>query len=197
MRVTGEMRETILREAHRLFVEQGYAATSIKQIAQAAGCATSALYYYFEEGKPQILREVIHADVQETLRFLPLHEEATSLTELLQRFGTMVLSSMPTFVTNNSWLQLEFPRLNEKEKKQVRTVFANLHRFLAQQIARFVASEEQAAQLAWMLVCTYIGYEQLFVRLEINKESDAQPRDFPAFIASTLAHGSQESTDAS
>ena len=195
MRVTGEMRETILREAHRLFVEQGYAATSIKQIAQASGCATSALYYYFEEGKPQILREVIHADVQETLRFLPVHEEATSLTELLQGFGTMVLSSLPTFVTNNSWLQLEFPRLNEEEKKQVRTVFANLHRFLAQQIARFVPSETQAAQLAWMLVCTYIGYEQLFARLEINKESDEHLEEFPAFVARTLAHGSQEPTD--
>jgi AcrR family transcriptional regulator len=191
------MRETILREAHRLFVEQGYAATSIKQIAQAAGCATSALYYYFEAGKPQILREVIHADVQKTLRFLPAYEEATSLTDLLQRFGTMILSAMPELVTNNSWLQLEFPRLNEEEKRQVRTVFANLHRFLAQQIARFVASEAQATQLAWMLVCTYIGYEQLFARLEVDKESDAPPGDFPAFVAGTLAHGIQESKDAS
>ena len=197
MRASGEMRETILRQAHRLFVEQGYAATSIKQIAQAAGCATSALYYYFEEGKPQILREVIHFSIGDTLQLLQGQEEAKSLADLLQRFGNMILSSMPEMMTNNSWLQLEFPRLNEEEKRQVRAVFTGLHRFLVQQIAPFVASEEQAAQLAWMLVCTYIGYEQMFVRLEVNKESDEQPKDFSTFVASTLARGMQESIEPS
>jgi AcrR family transcriptional regulator len=192
MRATGDMRETILREAHRLFVEQGYAATSIKQIALAAGCATSALYYYFEEGKPQILRTVIHAYIGDTLHLLQGQEEVTSLADLLQRFGTMILSSMPEMMTNNSWLQLEFPRLNEEEKQHVRAVFLDLHRFLVQQIARFVASEEQATQLAWMLVCIYNGYEQLFVRLEVNEGSDGQSEGFSTFVSQTLARGMQE-----
>ena len=51
--------ERILREAGDLFRQQGYAATSIKQIASAAGCTTAALYTYYEGGKAHVLREVI------------------------------------------------------------------------------------------------------------------------------------------
>jgi len=51
MRETSELKETILNVAGELFAKNGYAATSIKQIAKAAGCTTAALYYYFEDGK--------------------------------------------------------------------------------------------------------------------------------------------------
>ena len=46
-------------KAGELFREQGYEATTLKQIARAAGCTTAALHYCFEDGKDHILREVI------------------------------------------------------------------------------------------------------------------------------------------
>ncbi len=192
MRTTGDMRETILQQARQLFVEQGYAATSIKQIAKAAGCATSALYYYFEEGKPQILRGVVRASTDDTLQLVERVQEATSLADLLQRFGETILNSMPELITNSSWLQMEFVRLPEEEKQYVQTMFTTLHRFLSSQIARFVQPEDQAAKLAWMLVCTYIGYEQLFVRLEMARKSAMRPEEFSTFTTDTLAREVQE-----
>jgi len=42
------LRDTILAEATRLFAEHGYAATSMRRIAQASGCTKAALYYHFQ-----------------------------------------------------------------------------------------------------------------------------------------------------
>jgi AcrR family transcriptional regulator len=44
-------REDILSAALDLFAEQGFAGTSVRQIAQAVGVAESALYYHFRSGK--------------------------------------------------------------------------------------------------------------------------------------------------
>jgi AcrR family transcriptional regulator len=41
------LRERILAEATRLFGERGYAATSVREVAEAAGCTKPALYYHF------------------------------------------------------------------------------------------------------------------------------------------------------
>ncbi|MBX3247960.1 MAG: TetR/AcrR family transcriptional regulator [Myxococcales bacterium] len=37
----------ILREATRLFAERGFSATSMREVAEAAGCTKPALYYHF------------------------------------------------------------------------------------------------------------------------------------------------------
>lgn len=45
----GETRATILRTAHRLFMESGYRAVSTRQIADACGLTQPALYHYFAD----------------------------------------------------------------------------------------------------------------------------------------------------
>ena len=41
------LRDEILEHASRLFAEQGYRATSVRQVAEASGCTKPALYYHF------------------------------------------------------------------------------------------------------------------------------------------------------
>lgn len=41
------LRDRILAEATRLFGERGYAATSVREVAEASGCTKPALYYHF------------------------------------------------------------------------------------------------------------------------------------------------------
>jgi AcrR family transcriptional regulator len=43
-----ERRLTILSAAIRLFIEKGYAATRMEEIADAAGCTTGPLYHFFK-----------------------------------------------------------------------------------------------------------------------------------------------------
>lgn len=56
----GSVREAILESAHRLFVEQGFAATSTQELARAAGVTTGALYHHFGS-KEGLYREVVGA----------------------------------------------------------------------------------------------------------------------------------------
>lgn len=63
-------RERILLEAARLFRHHGYAATTLREIADAAGVKAGSIYYHFES-KEQILGEVLDKGitiVAETVR---------------------------------------------------------------------------------------------------------------------------------
>jgi len=51
-------RERILLEAARLFRHRGYAATSLRDIADAAGLKAGSIYYHFDS-KEQIVNEVL------------------------------------------------------------------------------------------------------------------------------------------
>ncbi|MFO1413689.1 MAG: TetR/AcrR family transcriptional regulator [Burkholderiales bacterium] len=60
-----ESRRTILDTAARLFREQGYAATSMRDIAGACGIKAGSLYYHFA-AKDDIVGEVLEEGVQKT-----------------------------------------------------------------------------------------------------------------------------------
>lgn len=51
-------RQTILEAAYELFLEQGYAATSMRQIAERAGLALGGIYNHFD-GKEAIFADLI------------------------------------------------------------------------------------------------------------------------------------------
>ncbi len=56
-------REQILAEAARLFRHQGYAATTLRQVADAAGIKAGSIYYHFDS-KDQILGEVLDKGIE-------------------------------------------------------------------------------------------------------------------------------------
>ena len=56
-------RQVILETAARLFRQEGYAATSLRSIAQACDMQAGSLYYHFES-KDQIVSEVLSIGVQ-------------------------------------------------------------------------------------------------------------------------------------
>ncbi len=56
------LRATILTHAARLFAEQGYSATSIRQVTDACECTKPALYYYFKS-KEALFAELISIEV--------------------------------------------------------------------------------------------------------------------------------------
>lgn len=56
-------KQTILDSAIRLFSEQGYAGTSIADIANASGVQKSLIYYYFQN-KEAILEEIVLGKLQ-------------------------------------------------------------------------------------------------------------------------------------
>lgn len=168
MRTTTDLKETILQKAGELFAEQGYTATSNKQIAKAAGCTTAALYYYFEGGKAQILREVIHLYTLDLDHVFETGQDAKDLPELLTMLGRSVARAMPEILRRVSWLQPEFPHLPDAEKAAVQNLFLSLHKGITVLLARFVEDEEMLSRLAWLVLCAYFGYEQVFLKMEVS-----------------------------
>jgi AcrR family transcriptional regulator len=57
------LRQRILDEATRLFAEQGFSATSVRQLVEACECTKPSLYYYFES-KETLFEQVIERHLQ-------------------------------------------------------------------------------------------------------------------------------------
>ncbi len=91
--VGGSTRERILREALRLFVDQGYRATSVAQIAEASGLSPGAggLYRHFAR-KEDVLAAVLEQEIAgldelgSVERLLPLGDLRAEIT-LLARWA--------------------------------------------------------------------------------------------------------------
>jgi AcrR family transcriptional regulator len=168
---SSELKETILAVASDLFAENGYAATSIKQIAQAAGCTNAALYYYFEGGKEHILREVVQSYSMDTLSAVDEINGFDDFSTYLQHLSRRIGQTMPRMSRRLSWLVFELPTLPEEERDQFADHFLGLQRAIRGRLERYFENTEQASNLAWVIVCAFFGYGQLFHNLGFEDPS--------------------------
>jgi AcrR family transcriptional regulator len=185
MRESTELKETILREAEELFVAHGYAGTSIKQIAGASGCTTAALYYYFPEGKSQILREVVRCSfTQEFTAIIEAGRDATSLSEWVRALGHAAIQSLHEIHRRQNWIDLEMHQLGTDEQAVIHQRILEFHQAIVVEIARFVADESMANRLAWILVCALGGYGLMFRGRGLEHVSDFDSSAFVETMAS-------------
>lgn len=99
MRRTNEERsETTRRDvigaAHRLFADQGYLATSLTQIAEAAGVTTGALYHHWPN-KQELFHAVvehIHAELHHSLGVRARPRSTQPPVEQLKTAGSIFLA---------------------------------------------------------------------------------------------------------
>lgn len=84
-------RGLVLRVARRRFLEHGYAATSMSDIAADAGVTKAALYYHFP-GKDALFTAVFTAEVERLIGGLrSIAGEGGSLAEVLTRIAAYAL----------------------------------------------------------------------------------------------------------
>lgn len=188
MTETPSLRDRILKEAGELFRQQGYAATPIKQIATAAGCTTAALYYYFEDGKQHILREVIHQSAQE-VEFPPDLPQADSLEEFLLLLGADLTERFPQVAERFNWILLQFAALPDEEKSILQDQAMSVQAALQERIGRYVADEGQAGRLAWLVYCAFFGYQQMFTKMELGRIVDLSPEAYGRLLAGLVEQG--------
>lgn len=58
-----EARRKLIDTARKLFAENGYAATSVRQLHRAAGLADGSLYHYFPGGKQELFHVIIEEEL--------------------------------------------------------------------------------------------------------------------------------------
>ena len=175
----------IIERAGELFREQGYAATTIKQIAKAAGCTTAALYYYFEDGKQHILREVIRRSAHKGEVSSQL-SQADSLEEFVVDLGNNLAGRFPKDADRFNWIMLQFPTLPEEEKRIVQDQVIARQRELQEHIRRYVADDRTAERLAWLVFCSYLGYQQIFTKMEVGQRVDLGMEEYSRFLAQVM-----------
>ena len=188
MAETHSLRESIIEQAGELFREQGYTATSIKQIAKASGCTTAALYYYFEDGKHHILREVIRTSAREA-EYPIQPPQAENLEDFLIKLGADLDRRFPKVADRFNWILLQFATLPDQEQRLVQDQVLNLHRMLTEGISRYVADQETAGRLAWLVFCSSFGYQQIFAKLKLGQSVDLSTEAYSRFLAQMVGHG--------
>ena len=178
MKEASELKETILNVASDLFAKNGYAATSIKQIAKAAGCTTAALYYYFEDGKAHILREVVRSYSTDALSAVDEEGEFDDLSTYLEHLTQRIGQTMPQIRKRLNWLALELHNLPDEERDQFLDQFLGLHRTIRARLEQYFEDHKRANVLAWIIVCAFLGYGQLFQTMGFTDQSSPSMDEF-------------------
>jgi AcrR family transcriptional regulator len=180
-------RDLILDVAARLFVEHGYSATSVRQIAEAVGCTEAALYYHFKDGKRELLQEVLEANLPDMISVLDLARDATSLHALIVALGQGIHRINRTHIEKLRWLVAEYPKLTADERVLVETKQNHLYGELVALVSRFVEGDTAAHHLAMTLMCAMFGYIQLMVNLNMGTWAGFTAVDLGHVLADGLA----------
>ena len=179
------LQDLIVEKAGELVREKGYSATTIKQIARASGCTTAALYYYFEGGKQHILREVIHRSARE-VDFSGQLPQAESLEEFLIQLGADLAQRFPKVADRFNWIMLQFATLPDEEKRTLQNQVLAIQDALREQVSQYVADDATADRLAWLVYCSFLGYQQVFTKMEVGQMVDLSPADYGHFLAQVV-----------
>jgi len=142
-------RQTIVESAHRLFVEQGYAATSMRQIADASGLALGGIYNHFEN------KEAIFVDVilsrHPFFEVLPLLKAAPGDT--VEEFVRNAARSMVTELGKRpDFVKLLFVELVEFDGRNVPMMYERMVPEILPLIQRFIDKEGELRKKSTMVL---------------------------------------------
>jgi AcrR family transcriptional regulator len=80
-------RELIVDVAAQLFIENGYVATSVRQIAEHVGCTEAAMYYHFKDGKHELFQAIPEKNISDLMNALEASRGAPSQHDFITRYG--------------------------------------------------------------------------------------------------------------
>jgi AcrR family transcriptional regulator len=183
-------RDLIIEEASRLFVEQGYAATSVRQIAEAVGCTEAALYYHFKDGKRELLQAVFECNIPDFIHAVEACGAAPTLHDFVVCFmRQMVNKAQEHMVSQLRWIFTEFPNLSDDERVLLYHKNAMFREALKTQLLRYVSDEVKVDYLIWLLMFVGFGYGQMMVTLDLQSASDFDLETFVNFLADQVVAG--------
>ncbi len=170
-------RDLILETASRLFLDNGYAETSVRQIAEAAQVTEAALYYHFKGGKYELFQHAMDDIAPDFTRVIEACERAQSLRELVLQFGLAMMPNLPTSGVLMRWVAIQVQSATGDEYNVVLDRLQWCHEQLAAQVERFVPDATKAQQMAWSLLVMSIGYGYIFGAVRMSERSDFSPQD--------------------
>lgn len=132
-----DQREHILRQAAQLFARQGYAATSMNEVAQACGLSKPAIYHYFRD-KYALLFEICNTHLSR-LQVLEQEAQTEQGLDAQQRLRSLISRFVQEYALSahaHRVLTESVRYLNDEERHQVlgkeRALVAGFSAILAQ-----------------------------------------------------------------
>lgn len=98
-------REMIIETARKLFVENGYEKSSMRQVATVLKCSHGAIYYHFKN-KQELFQEIVSADFGKL--DLLLDEIMSSPMESKQKYRLILLKYIEFGIRNKSHYEMMF-----------------------------------------------------------------------------------------
>jgi TetR/AcrR family transcriptional regulator len=108
-----QRRETIIRGALKVYVEKGYAAAEIGDVAEQAGVARGLVYYYFKD-KLALFRELFTYMFDQSQKHLHSHfDKEDPVCEILEKFVSSMYNNMLEQSEGAQFFMRMRPDLNE------------------------------------------------------------------------------------
>lgn len=158
-------RQVVIEAAHQLFVDQGYAATSMRQIAEKAGLALGGIYNHFPN-KESIFSVVLMA-------YHPFHQVLPLLTKAQgETFEDFVRNAAKSMVAElgrrPDFIKLFFVELVEFEGKNMPTMFQTVFPQVLPLVKRFTDSKGELRGLhPFVLFRSFLGLFFSFYMTEL------------------------------
>ncbi|MEV5613355.1 TetR family transcriptional regulator [Streptomyces sp. NPDC052225] len=127
-----------IREAtYRLILEQGYDATTVEQIAEAAEVSPSTVFRYFPTKEDIVLTDEYDAVLEEQLRSRPADESVVdSLKHVISEAVNLGFTDDPEVSRLRSRLQLEVPAVRSRMMESMSVTGQMLCRVIAERTGR-------------------------------------------------------------
>ena len=149
----------ILDAARCLFAAKGYAATSTRQIAEAAGIRQPTLFHYFPS-KKAILKAIIDLAMRPELRFMEAEQRRKLPSDVaLYRYARFVFTNLATN-PNVIGSPLQFPETSGDEFPEFWAAYEKIYNTLKRHIRNGIRSG------LFEPVNVEIAAEQLFALIE-------------------------------
>lgn len=154
-------REKILQAARRMFIEYGYEAATIREIANAAGMSTGAVFSNFAD-KSELFEEIFLLDLADVNREIEATETAGPVVEQLLSVLCVgyryCLKQLPLFQAclANSWLQ------SKGAEKRTRAALKPVFQRLAAIVENAIQSGELRSTTPVELITTLAWESYIF-----------------------------------
>lgn len=148
-----DKKEMILSEAEKLFAEKGYYGLGLSELLARCGIPKGSFYYYFPDGKLQLIQEVLEYSYQRMRSWIDswMYEKADALSAFQFMADCLIdgvekkhhLSSMLI-----SMIAIESVYLDERVNRVCRSLYGDWQQFYADHLVRFGVPEEDSAAAA-------------------------------------------------
>ena len=188
--VQNPARERVLLSAERLFSERGYAAVTLRDIADELGIRQASLYYHAPGGKEELFVQVTERGLERHRQGLEAAIAEAPLDLRLQlRAAARWLLSQPS-INYGRMLQSDMPAISEKEAERLRlSAFVSLIAPLQKAFQQGVPADSVAATKSVHLAGAFLAIVEGLQNLPAAFLSDEPKTAMADFLIDTWLDG--------